>query len=302
VTNAPDSGRLPFLPAPEFTEQQLQRAKDTGDYSSILFEWYKFVGSLANFVTHIERASPAFRFMPPRTYYVLVGLLNRCSRLMLSNVALSHEGKFGETTSIVDRCIFESALKLTYLSQRPDDENIVRFLADGLKPELELLKHINENIAQRGGNTLPIEARMLTSIRNHFAAARLTEAEIASAKSFPNVASLVESIGYDRLHYVVAQRIGSHHVHGTWTSLLAHYLERHSEHGEHHYRPRGHDCATHINQFMFVSSTVLRALIAYVRYAFVAESDALEFSALFESTEKEIMRVYTEAVGGSLMN
>src|SRR6266480_119580 len=64
---------------------------------------------------HIQRSTLAFRHIPSQHYHVLVGLLNRCARLMLSNIALSHEGKFGETTAIIDRCIFETAVKLTWL-------------------------------------------------------------------------------------------------------------------------------------------------------------------------------------------
>ena len=109
------------------------------------------------------------------------------------------------------------------------------------------------------------------------------------------------SAGFTRLHYVVAQRIGSHHIHGTWPSLLFHYLEKLT--GEMiSFAPRGHDCSTHMNQYMFVSILVLRALGAYVNYAFEDTEDLETFAGLFDSTEEEIMRVYTEALGGDLGN
>jgi hypothetical protein len=79
----------------------------------------------------------------------------------------------------------------------------------------------------------------------------LTEAEISSAKKFRDVAAVIEGLGYDRLFYVVGQRIGSHHVHGTWSSLLFHYLEEQEGEELFSFVPRGHDCSTHINQFMF---------------------------------------------------
>jgi hypothetical protein len=53
---------------------------------------------------------------------------------------------------------------------------------------------------------------------------------------------------------------------------------------------------------MYVSSVVLTAMTAYVHYAFEDDNDAKTFADLFKSTEREIMSIYTEAVGGDLGN
>jgi hypothetical protein len=103
---------------PAFTDDEIRHCRETGDFRPILFEWYKFVGCLAILLAHIQRGSLAFRPITAGHYHVLIGLLHRCARLMLSNVALSHEGRFGETTAIVDRCIFESAIKNLVASAR----------------------------------------------------------------------------------------------------------------------------------------------------------------------------------------
>lgn len=217
---------------------------------------------------------------------------------MLSNIALSHEGRFGETTAIVDRCIFESAAKVTWLSSEPNDENFIRFLADGLRTEIEFRTQIAANIAKRGGDVLPIEKRMLKSIENHITASELTETQIAMAKRLPDFASMFTAIGFDRLAYTVVQKIGSHHIHGTWPSLLFHYLDEDDEHpGE--FGPRGHDCSTHVNQFMVVPLIVLRAVDAYLRYV-MSEADHAAFHGLLKSTQDEILRLYTEGIGGDL--
>lgn len=297
TSNAASESLLPTPPT--FSNDELQRCRDTGDYSPILFEWYKFVGSLAVVVTNIQRESPAFRFIPVRTYHVLIGLLNRCSRLMLSNVALSHEGTFGETTAIIDRCIFESALKIMWLCKDPSDERVVRYIADGLRTEIEFKTEIEKQIAERDGNPHAIETRMLGSIERTLAAARLTSDEVMSAKKLPDIAALMTDVGFDRLAYVIRQRIGSHHVHGTWPSLLTHYLEEVEEEA-YSFRPRDHDCPTHINQYMSTSITVLHALSTYIEYALREGREVDEFVGLFESVEKEIMRIYTEAIGGDL--
>lgn len=289
----------PLPSPPTFTEEEVQKCKDSGDYSPILFEWYKFVASLVFVIAHIMRESPALRVIPSLQFHILTGLLNRCGRLMLSNVALSHKGRFGETTAIVDRCIFESALKVTWLCTDSSHEKFVRYLADGLKTELEFKGLIEANISGRGGEEFPIEKRMLKSIANSIKAGQITESEVRDAKKLPDIAAMLSAVGLDRLTYVIAQRIGSHHVHGTWPSLLFHYLEE-SKEKENYLSPRGHDCTTHINQYMYIPLGVMRALAAYVHFIFANASDAEKFEKLLESTEEEIMRVYTEAIGGDL--
>jgi hypothetical protein len=288
-----------MLKAPSFSDEDIRKCKEDGDFSPILFEWYKFVGSLNVFVAHIQRDSPATKPVPPQHYHVLIGLLNRCARLMLSNVALSHEGKFGETTAIVDRCIFESAVKVIWLCTNPSQEKFSRYLADGLKTELEFKASIQANIDARGGQALPIETRMLGSIANHIRASGMTEAEIAQSKKLPDLASLLTTIGMDRLVYITAQKMGSHHIHGTWPSLLIHYLEEDPK-GSFLFAPRRGHSSTHINQFMFVPLMVLAAMSAYADYIFQEAEEASILKGLFASTEEEVMRFYSEAFDNDL--
>lgn len=279
---------------PKFTDEEIQRCKETGDYTPILFEWYKFVASLGTVVTHIMPESPAFNQIPEINYHVIAGLLNRCWRLMLSNVALSHEGKFGETTAIIDRCIFESAVKLQWLCMNPTPEKFKRFLAGGLKTELEFKAWIDNEVEQ---NDYPekIETRMLNSIQNHIAASGLTETEITDSPKMPDMASMLTAIGHNRLLYIVAQKIGSHHVHGTWPSLLFHYLEeREAQEGKPEltkFQPRGHDCSMHINQYMFIPVIVLDTLSAYVGYA-LQQEEAEVLEKLFADTQQEVLDAY----------
>jgi len=284
----------PIPDPPSFSDDDLRRCKETGDYKPILFEWYKFVGAMAFVVCNIQKDSHAFRDVPAQQYHVLVGLINRCARLMLSNVALSHEGKFGETTAIIDRCIFESAIKVIWLCTNNTREEFVRYFADGLKTEIELKCHIQVNIQSNGGAPLPIEERMLKSIQRHIDAAELTEAEITTSPKLRDLASMINNLGLDRLLYVVAQKIGSHHIHGTWPSLLFHYLEESDDGAITRFCPRGHDCKTHINQYMFVPLIVLHAMAEYARFA-LDEDCAKAFITTFESTDKEIMKVYSQA-------
>ncbi len=57
--------------APKFSDAEMQRCRDTGDYKPVLFQWYKFVGSLCFVAAFIRPDSPAYRAISPQHYYVL---------------------------------------------------------------------------------------------------------------------------------------------------------------------------------------------------------------------------------------
>lgn len=278
---------------PKFSTEDMQRCREAGDYKPVMFEWYKFTASLCLKFAFIQPESPAYRSIPAQHYYIISGLMNRCARLMLSNVALSHERKFGETTAIVDRCIFESAVKIKWLCSSESDEEFRRYIADGLKTEIELKEKINDEVAKNNGVSLPIEDRMLKSIARHIDASGMTEEEIKSTKKIRDLAAMLDALGVRRLIYVAAQKIGSHHVHGTWPSLLFHYLEN-RENSNFIFMPSANHISTHINQYMFVPLIVLEAMRAFIAY--VLEDDERGVIAdLLDSTERAIMEVYTEA-------
>lgn len=278
---------------PKTSQEQLARCREADDYRPVLFDWYKYVGVICNLYASVRMDSPALRPMCALHYAVLVGLLNRCARLMLANVALSHEGRFGETTAIVDRCIFESAVKLTWLCVKGDEESFMRLIADGLKTELEFKTTIQRNISDRGGKPLRIEERMLASITRGVSESGLDQEEITSAKRLPDLAAMIELITRDRLLYVVGQKMGSHHVHGTWPSLRMHYLQDCGG----VLGPRDHDCQTHVNQYVFVPEAVLGAMHAFVSFVVPDTKDAKVLLQQLELVRKQIRQIYLYAVG-----
>ncbi len=85
---------------------------------------------------------------------------------------------------------------------------------------------------------------MLTSIAN---SSGLTPDGIWSAKKPRDLAAMIDGLGFDRLLYIVAQKIGSHHIHGTWPALLFHYLEKRDDAEGFAFRPSAKPCDTHIN-------------------------------------------------------
>lgn len=279
---------------PNITERDLNKCREKGDYCPVLFEWYKFVSGLCITFANLKRESPALRDVPEIEYTVLVGLINRVAKLTFSNIHLSFEGKFGETTSILDRCIFESCVIATWLCRTDKNDRFNRYLASGLKTELELKKHIVNNKSKRDDQHLVIEKRMLGSIQRTIESSGMTDTEIETTNNMPDLAAMLESTGRSRLDYTVGQRIGSHYVHGTWVGLITHYLE-HDETGS--FKPRGHDVSMHVNQYVYVPIIILDTLTAFAEYVFPKGVEQDEVIKLFADTAEEIYKINDEVIG-----
>ena len=212
--------------SPKISAEDMRKCRETGDYSPVLFEWYKFVSGLCVTFANLLQDSPVIRKdIVKRDYAILIGLINRSARIMLANVALSHKGEFGESTSILDRCIFESCVILSWLCKSTKEDRFDRYIASGLKTEIEVRNQLQKAIDDRGGVKLNIEDRMLRSVDECLSEAGFDENKIMRTKGLPDLASMLDYLGHQRFSYTAGQRISSHHVHGTWVGLRNHYIE-----------------------------------------------------------------------------
>jgi hypothetical protein len=141
----------PLPTPPTFDDALVQKCRAERDFRPMLFEWYKYVATLSLTVGSILPESPGLRRIPSIQFGVLVGLLNRCFRLMMSNVALTADGHFVEATQVLDRCIIESALKIQWLCLPESEARFSCYLADGLKRDLKLKGHIEQKVKGRTG-------------------------------------------------------------------------------------------------------------------------------------------------------
>lgn len=249
---------------PEFDYLTWLKARSINYYEPIFFEWFRFAGVLTWFTYSLSEENSGFKNIEHVDLKILQGLLNRCSRLMLGHMCLSHEHKFGEATAILDRCIFESAVKVRWLcSSNYNKERFNRFKADGLKKDLALKAEVEKNINARG-SCLPIEDRILASIENYVRISGLAEEEVRQTRKQPDLRSMMNDLGMQDLQYVTMQGLGSHHVHGTWSSLLLHYLI--PDFDTLTLELRDHDCMADQNTYAGTAIMVLFANREYLSF------------------------------------
>jgi hypothetical protein len=279
---------------PDFSAELVEKCKRTRDFRPMLFEWYKYVGLLCNTIACLDSRSPALRPLPGVQFAVLIGLLNRCSRLMVANIRLSCTRRYGETTRLIDRSIAESAIKIQWLCQGDNPERFVRFVADALKNDLLLKDHIEANIKKRGGDPLVIENRMLGSIRRCVERGGICESDVRNAKKLPDFASLCRTLGLDEQFYLVIQRIGSHAVHGTWSDLLFNYLRYEDGTG---FRPRDHDVETQDVQYLAICILALDACKSFLHYVCPDAGDTTGLISLAEGVQAALGKIQSQAWG-----
>lgn len=205
-------------------------------------------------------SSPAVKRLSKLKFIILAALLNRCGRLMMANLRMASEDRHSEAISIVDRSLHETAVKIIWLCHSKIKDRFQRYLADGLKNDVEFKKHILSNIKRRK-HKIEIEKRMLKSIRRSVVTSQLSIPTIEKTPKLPDLFSMIREIGYADISYIVIQRMGSHHVHGTWTGLLANVID-----GEDALTLREGFNSPHSNQLMFSSLIVLDAVAAFIEF------------------------------------
>lgn len=272
---------------PAFADVLVTTCENAGDFRAILFEWYKYAGILTSHTASILPASPCVRDLPPLHYAILTGLLLRIARLIRSNLHLSESGGSGDSTRLLDRCIIESAIKVSWLCQKDDVEYFHLYVANGVKNDLKLRDEINAIVAARAGTAWRIESRMLVSIERTLKLSGMTEGEVNAAKRLPDFNSMCRALGMEDLAYIVLQRMGSHAVHGTFTDLLTHHLE----HNDEGFSVRHDDIPTVADQYIGGCHFVAEAIQHFLDYVRREPDDLHEFYEAVREMREGIDRV-----------
>jgi hypothetical protein len=134
---------------------------------------------------------------------ICAGMLVRISKFMLVVTQLSAGGNRAEVVAELNRSILETAVNLEFLVTSNNDAHFDNFVTLGLGPERELFDTIQANIAARGGNALPIERRMLSSINDvcRMSGVRIEDIERRHKDWAGNVRARLQAIGKgEQLH------------------------------------------------------------------------------------------------------
>jgi hypothetical protein len=197
------------------------------DFTNLSFELYKEVGIVVAITASCYVGMPGNPRVLPRNQAICAGLLVRIAKFMSAIVVLTATQESREVAMALMRCIMDTAVTIRFLILRNDSAMYDEFVRRGLSPEAELFDLVQRNIAVRGGDTLPIEKRLLKTIDGLLEASRLTITDIPRQHRDwgGGLRNRLLALGIEDT-YVGSQRMPSHAIHGTWVDLLIHHLEQ----------------------------------------------------------------------------
>lgn len=158
---------------------------------------------------------------------VLGGHLVRMFKLMGFAMEESIEHR-DELLSVIIRLLAECVINLRYLIRNNSAELIQSYLTYSLQHEKELADLIRKNVKDHDGFELPIETRMLRSIKRTFDNSELNEESVPQKKirnwGDKNLFDKAKDVGLGQA-YIAIFGGPSRNVHGGWQDLLQYHLE-----------------------------------------------------------------------------
>ena len=277
--------KLAEIPTTEIDEVAIAEFQSEGQYVGVAVDLVIEVGSYACIAANLFKNQTMHW---SRNEAILGGQLVRLFKLLdaLIDQTCKHRR---ETSIVIARLIFECIVNLRYMIANASDDLFSSYRSYSLQHEVKLLKKIEENIAARGGDSLPIEDRMIKSINLSFQASALTRQDVENYRqrnwSGLNLYERAERVGLDQA-YLAAFGGGSHSVHGNWQDMLEYHLEKLDDNS---YRPNLHWHMPRPQILETLAMLVADALIDYVNY--FTEGDAPEFVARLEDLQSRAHQI-----------
>lgn len=132
-----------------------------------------------------------------------------------------------EVSSMLARMAFECVVNITFILKNYSPDLLLSFKSYSLKHEKRLMDRINKNIEERDGKVLPIEQRMLNSIKRSFKTSGVNPGDIKTSKirnwGNKNIYERAKDVGLEEA-YLAAFGGPSHGIHGNWQDLLEYHL------------------------------------------------------------------------------
>lgn len=157
---------------------------------------------------------------------IVVGSIIRLTKLyqsFLDQIAQKRQ----EIVSILTRCIVETSINIKYLLNEISDKKFQDFIIYSLLNEKDFYELINKNIDERG-YVLPIEERMLYSIKNSFEISNIDMEKMPQKKlnqwKKDGIFGRFKSVDMEGFYSLYSMLC--HSAHGNWQDLILFNLEQ----------------------------------------------------------------------------
>lgn len=219
-----DAKEIPRIRRVEVSPKELAKFTDEEDFTGLSVDLMIEQGSWTCLAASLL---PGDTRKWSRNQAILGGLLVRLYKLVsaLLDQTCQHRR---ETTFVLGRLAVECMINIQYLAKTNSEKVYQAYVVDSLRHEKKLMEQIETNIANRSGVILPIEARMLASIKKSFTESGVIPEEVTREAAKPwkdiNLYQRAETIGLGEA-YLGLFGGPSQNVHGSWQDLLEYHLQ-----------------------------------------------------------------------------
>jgi hypothetical protein len=162
----------------------------------------------------------------PRDQAIIAAHLVRMMKLLRTLVRQIVDGHGGDQQMALTRQMMDSAGIVTYLlNDSGDSSRTQAYVLDSVVAERAFLQDVRRTIQNRGGDSLPIEDRIRSSIASTLDAAGITEEQIPARRKigWPTAEERVALLGPTAY---TAYRMGSSAIHGSFADIEKRHLTR----------------------------------------------------------------------------
>jgi hypothetical protein len=152
--------QFPAIDRVEIRQAEIAQYAQEREFTALSFDLLREVAGYTCIAACITGPSPTW----DRDHAVLGGNMVRLYKLFHGLLDQASQDR-REIFSIVTRLTFETLVTIRYLTEFFSPDLIQSYIRFSLKHERRLHEKIQTNIDARGGEVLPIEARMLASIK-----------------------------------------------------------------------------------------------------------------------------------------
>jgi hypothetical protein len=234
------------------------------DFNGLAVDLLIEVGS---FICVAANLTPAKTRRWDRNQAVLGGHLVRLYKLIsaLLDQICQHRR---EITFIIARLAFECIVNIRFLIKFGDAATYDSYVRYSLRQEKRLYDRISKEIEARGGETLPVEERMLRSIDKAVKASGLSIEDLSPSRpkdwGDKNLYERADAVGLAGT-YIGTFGGPSSSIHGNWMDLLEFNLETHHEEGNFSPEFEWHNPRPQIGQTVaLLAVEAVREYFAYV--------------------------------------
>lgn len=219
---------IPNIKRVEVSLEEISKFTDEEDFTKLSVDLMIEQGSWTCLVASLL---PGESRKWDRDQAILGGLLVRSYKLAsaLLDQTCQHRR---ETTFVLGRLAIECMINIQYLVRTNSKEVYQAYVIDSLRHEKKLMDRIETNITSRSGVILPIEARMLGSIKKSFEKSGVAPNEVTKQAAKPwkdvDLYQRASAVGLGEA-YLGLFGGPSHNVHGSWQDLLEYHLHHDGE-------------------------------------------------------------------------